>query len=683
MMVGQVPPTSAPASAEGHTKQKPPVPRGPDEVALQIRQNALEYKEYVNELLNWEKEIKSKDKEVQQKKKPVPVRQSVSSSSTLPIRSTGVITTNTDVPGDSRAADAKVDKATTSGKVSSKPAAKRIASNDYRAWDKLDIDKMLDEVDSEQKEQKPVEDAKEVAEKIAEMANQREKEIAEAESRLEKALIEKEKGNEYFKRAEFKKAVNCYNRSIALDPTTAVVPINRAMAHIKLGNWSLAESDCTIGLSIEPKNVKALWRRGIARRELGKLSEAKADLELAAVLEPSNKFVKEELSRVMALLPKSSNDGKKGNQGAPTKPRQRRIEIVEVGNPQDFKEDPEIDKPLIEPIKSTAVKPSEKVEKPQPKDNASTKAPSKSEASQTSGKVPKISKVAPSIDNESTRANVAAPIDSSETKRPEEEIIIKPKVNFAPPKAVSPKPKGTPIRPPGTQLPVSKSTVSEVQPSTANPTKPETLNARPSSPLINLLKVVEEKPDSTEAKASEVAAPEVVLKQRKPLVEMIEEVKPTEKKPTSPTRENSKPKVESSPPRPAASFVKYVAPTSMFEFERDWKTLKSDSGKLYQYFKAIPPQEYTKIFKNSMESHYLTKILDILKTYYIKYESPLTLFTALKHLSKVQRFDMNMMFLSRAEKAGVTSMMEHLKGALVSDPGFSEADMSALQKSYK
>ena len=99
------------------------------------------------------------------------------------------------------------------------------------------------------------------------------------------------KGNAYFKKGEFKKSISCYTRSIALDPTSVAVPINRAMAHLKLKkycnyynesfaylrkfSWKKAEDDCTIGLSLEQKNVKALWRRGIARRELSKYTEAK------------------------------------------------------------------------------------------------------------------------------------------------------------------------------------------------------------------------------------------------------------------------------------------------------------------------------------------------------------------------------------------------------------------------
>lgn len=36
-----------------------------------------------------------------------------------------------------------------------------------------------------------------------------------------------------------------------------------------------AEKDCSRGIQLQPKNVKALWRRGIALRELGRINEAR------------------------------------------------------------------------------------------------------------------------------------------------------------------------------------------------------------------------------------------------------------------------------------------------------------------------------------------------------------------------------------------------------------------------
>ncbi|KAF9199917.1 hypothetical protein BGZ49_009903, partial [Haplosporangium sp. Z 27] len=59
-----------------------------------------------------------------------------------------------------------------------------------------------------------------------------------------------------------------------------------------------AERDCTLGLKLDSKNVKALWRRGIARRSLGKMDEAKNDFDAALKIDPANKAVKEELAKL-------------------------------------------------------------------------------------------------------------------------------------------------------------------------------------------------------------------------------------------------------------------------------------------------------------------------------------------------------------------------------------------------
>lgn len=84
-----------------------------------------------------------------------------------------------------------------------------------------------------------------------------------------------------------------------------------------------AEQDCTLGLKLDSKNVKALWRRGISRRSLGRTEEAKKDFEQALALDPSNKAVKDELSKLHSKpspvkAPATQTENKKP--AAPTTP---------------------------------------------------------------------------------------------------------------------------------------------------------------------------------------------------------------------------------------------------------------------------------------------------------------------------------------------------------------------------
>lgn len=89
------------------------------------------------------------------------------------------------------------------------------------------------------------------------------------------AGLEKTKGNESFRIAENLEAVACYSRSLAYDPTSAVVWANRAMAYIRLELFDLAEADSSAALLLDPAYVKAYSRRGLVRFKRGKYAEVR------------------------------------------------------------------------------------------------------------------------------------------------------------------------------------------------------------------------------------------------------------------------------------------------------------------------------------------------------------------------------------------------------------------------
>lgn len=55
------------------------------------------------------------------------------------------------------------------------------------------------------------------------------------EKKKQRAIQEKDKGNDYFKKGKYQEAITCYTRGIQDDPTNYVIPANRAMALMKLG----------------------------------------------------------------------------------------------------------------------------------------------------------------------------------------------------------------------------------------------------------------------------------------------------------------------------------------------------------------------------------------------------------------------------------------------------------------
>ncbi len=102
------------------------------------------------------------------------------------------------------------------------------------------------------------------------------------------AELWKERGNKAFAAKKYAQAKKDYTQSIALQPT-CLAYANRAMAELKLDDFSAAESDCTAAIALDPCYVKAYLRRATAAKELGKLLAAAEDYENALRLEPTSK----------------------------------------------------------------------------------------------------------------------------------------------------------------------------------------------------------------------------------------------------------------------------------------------------------------------------------------------------------------------------------------------------------
>ena len=207
--------------------------------------------------------------------------------------------------------------------------AGRISGYNFRAWEKFDVDGALEAIDEEDKlrwvlanhsfthsltrssvrcplcfcaqrvaaakdaysrYERTEEDARARRRKIAdkEMANVfrelRIEELSEVQ-RSARANREKLKGNESFRVGENDESLRCYTRSIALDPTSAVVFANRAMTSIRLERFEAAEDDCTAAIALDPAYSKAWTRRGMTRFKRGKYAPACWDFYQALKLE--------------------------------------------------------------------------------------------------------------------------------------------------------------------------------------------------------------------------------------------------------------------------------------------------------------------------------------------------------------------------------------------------------------
>ncbi|GMM33163.1 Tah1 protein [Saccharomycopsis crataegensis] len=117
----------------------------------------------------------------------------------------------------------------------------------------------------------------------------------------------KEKGNEAFKKQEFKKAAKLYRDSIKLDPSNPVLYSNRSMCFAKLDDWTRVLEDCKKGISlatdandedaIKKTLVKLYYRKGLAVVNTGgDLRDAVQAWNEGLKLDGGNILIKKELA---------------------------------------------------------------------------------------------------------------------------------------------------------------------------------------------------------------------------------------------------------------------------------------------------------------------------------------------------------------------------------------------------
>ena len=121
--------------------------------------------------------------------------------------------------------------------------------------------------------------------------------------KLEQCEAKKTRGNAHVKRGDFARAARRYGAALNigasdydLDDDTkaklaavvAATKLNRAMCHLKLGDFGAADKDCGEVLEKDPGNVKALFRKAKAQVGLDHWAEAKALFRKVLDIEPKN-----------------------------------------------------------------------------------------------------------------------------------------------------------------------------------------------------------------------------------------------------------------------------------------------------------------------------------------------------------------------------------------------------------
>jgi len=215
--------------------------------------------------------------------------------------------------------EAKEDARKKFSKWRAKHAKKQGVSTDYTGWDLWEPDE--DPEDDPLYKDMPPPDTPEL--------RAFEKDITmRAEKRRERDRLaeqEKENGNRAFRAKQYSEARKCYDTAIGYKKDSRALFVNRAFAHVKLGNWASAIEDCDKAVYIgeifehDPKDtltVKAFMRRAMAHSGRMQFEAAIEDLDGALDMDPTNKAVKKLLKQAKVDLGEQQKENRVKEQEA-------------------------------------------------------------------------------------------------------------------------------------------------------------------------------------------------------------------------------------------------------------------------------------------------------------------------------------------------------------------------------
>ncbi|XP_041267163.1 RNA polymerase II-associated protein 3 isoform X1 [Onychostruthus taczanowskii] len=655
------------------------------ELQLQVKQNAEELQDFMRELESWEKDIKEVDSELRK-------QSGVPEENLPPIRNKAF-------------KKKKKSKNKVPSKITSEENKKnKIKSYDYEAWGKLDVDKILEELDKEDSTHDSV-------------SPESDSEEDGIHVDTEKALAEKEKGNNYFKQGNFDEAIKCYTRGMHSDPYNPVLPTNRASAFYRMKKFSVAESDCNLALALDKNYIKAYARRGAARFALKNLQGAKEDYEKVLELDANNLEAKNELKKIdQALSLKEKSEQKEFEDAVRTgltdeekqrieeqQLKQKAIAEKDLGNGY-FKEGKyeaaiECYTRGIAADGTNALLPANramaylKIEKYKEAEDDCTQALlldasySKAFARRGAARVA-LGKLKEAIEdfeavlklepgnkqaiNELTKIRNELAEKEQQTRQEYPAVLIKEAEIKNIVKVI-----GNPLQIKSTK-PLRRIDIEEVDDDASDGDLPTTTLVNNWRNSVSV--------EATEALDQDDLLTTVDIPKAKHL--KIEEISdtsllqlPVNVKGISSTLHPSFPTSKQREKEIRRSFISASPvppiPANSFQLESDFRKLKDCPENMYLYLKQIEPSLYAKLFQKSLDPDLFNQILKILHDFYIEKEEPSLILEILQRLSELKRFDMAVMFMSGSEKKITQVLFNH-----VNHMGLKDASVEELEKKY-
>ncbi|KAJ1163493.1 hypothetical protein NDU88_003951 [Pleurodeles waltl] len=657
------------------------------ELQLQMRQNAEELQDFLRDLESWEKDIKQTDDKL--------TRESGASDQSLP-------------PIRNRNYKKKVkskSKLPAKTQIHENVKAAKIKSYDYEAWDKFDVDKILEDLDK---------------------GNSTHESESEDEDGIrvdtEKALAEKNKGNVFFKEEKYDDAIESYTRGMNADPYNPVLPTNRAAVFCKLKKFAVAESDCNLAIALNRNYAKAYSRRGACRLALKNFQGAKEDYERFLELEPNNSEAEDELKKIVQAMtlqenakleqpekqskrPELTEEEKKSI--AEQQRKQQAITDKDLGNGyfKEGKYEAAIEcytrgiaadgtNALLPANRAMAYLKVQKYEEAEKDctqaislDGSYSKAFARRGTARTAlGKLKEaqedfeiVLKLEPGNKQALTElAKIRTELSESGLCRVQECL---------PPSAIEKQQQHVvkPIdKPPHlrSSKPLRRMIIQEVSDEIPTTDMPD-LSATDQGTLLigkHTSSIVTDQSSSHDGIVSPCGTPKAKLLK-------IEDSSNTAilpqtsgcslhaaSQPCSVKREDKLllPTVDT-----AASFEIPPVPANSFQLESDFRRLKGNPDVLYMYLKQIEPSLYPKLFQKSLDPDVFNQILKILHNFYLGKEPPALVLEILQRLSELKRFDMAIMFMTESEKKTVSALFSHIEMS-----GYIESSAENLKKRY-
>ncbi|XP_054740236.1 RNA polymerase II-associated protein 3 isoform X1 [Anastrepha obliqua] len=230
------------------------------EAQLQVRHNAEEMRNTLNDLYNWEQEIKAKERELT--RHPDPTEKD--GQRNVPIRSHILEQKQTDT---NKVQQQQLFNSATVAKDGASSAA--TSSSATTPTEKTE--KPLDPNEEKRKQANEV----------------------------------KDKGNKYVKLGEYEEAIYEYTTAIDIFPEDPVFYSNRALCYLKLERYNECIEDCERAIEIDSLTVKAYYRRMQANECLGNNLDALKDCTTVLMIEPKNSEANKSLERINERLRKN------------------------------------------------------------------------------------------------------------------------------------------------------------------------------------------------------------------------------------------------------------------------------------------------------------------------------------------------------------------------------------------